>query len=130
MLIEPLHPLFCLQGVDCLTKSCDLNNDKACFYLHGMYMVGAIDSAKALNANEKPTPNANDKILPKNLEKAFAFAYKACELKNALACSNVSRMYAKGEGTQKNEEMAKKFAEMSANMRETLNKNAFYQHRT
>lgn len=102
-----------------LTKSCDMNNGNACFYLSGMHISGAegpiaakesIASQPLISSSEtsrkKPEKKSNELIVEKNMAKAFTFTYKACELKNMYACANLSQMYARGEGTEKNPEKA------------------------
>lgn len=63
-------------------------------------------------------------IIKKDMEKAFSFAYKACELKNVPACANVSFMYARGEGTEKNAEKAEKFKKIAIDMQNEVKKTA------
>lgn len=93
-----------------------MNNGNACFYLSGMHISGAegpiasnetepMISSTETNA-KKPVAKTKDFIVEKNMEKAFTFTYKACELKNMYACANLSQMYARGEGTEKNPEKA------------------------
>lgn len=80
-----------------------------------------------LSSTEKSTSKSqstrNELVLPKNMEKAFAFAYKACELKNMYACANVSQMYLRGEGTEKNEEKAEKFKKLALEIQDETKNN-------
>lgn len=126
-----------LQGVEYLTKSCDLNNANACFYLSGMHISGAqgpshpkpSDTEPLKSSTQKAQPsattvtNATDYVIEKNMEKAFAFTYKACELKNVYACANLSQMYARGEGTEKNAEKAEKFKKLVYDLEEQSKSN-------
>lgn len=93
-----------------------MNNGNACFYLSGMHISGAEgpiaskETQPLVSSTEsspkQPVAKKNDFIIEKNMEKAFTFSYKACELNNMYACANLSRMYARGEGTEKNPEKA------------------------
>lgn len=47
--------------------------------------------------------------IPKNMQCSFEHAVKACELKNIYACANISLMYKKGDGVQKNDELSEKY---------------------
>lgn len=109
-----------------------MNNGDACFYLSGMHISGAegpiapkeskteqtISSTNAV----KPKSNAksSDYIIEKNMEKAFGFTYKACELKNMYACANLSQMYARGEGTEMNPDKAEKFRKKAVELEEEM----------
>lgn len=57
-----------------------------------------------------------DYVVTQDMEKAFNFAYKACELKNIYACANLSQMYSRGDGTEKNAEKADKFKKIALEM--------------
>jgi len=52
----------------------------------------------------------------KNMEEAFKYSLKACELGNMAGCVNVSMMYAKGEGTEKNPVVAKEYGDIASEM--------------
>lgn len=62
-------------------------------------------------------------VVAKDMLKAFAFAYKACELKNMYACANVSQMYMRGEGTEKNNEKAEKYKQIAMEMQNEITHN-------
>lgn len=86
-----------------LQQSCDMDNGNACFYLAGMYTVG-IDSATPLyGLDEKAAAKVkpDDFRLQQNMEKAFAYTEKACELNSWRACFNLSSWYASGNGIEK-----------------------------
>lgn len=121
-----------------LTKSCDMNNGNACFYLSGMYMSGA-DSSFGPNANERTDVEKpkevekpkNSFVLQKDMKKAFALTAKACELNNFFACANLSRMYATGDGTKKSSEKSEQYKKKSEELREEINRKrilAQFQH--
>jgi len=52
----------------------------------------------------------------KNMEEAFKYSLKACELGSMAGCVNVSMMYAKGEGTEKNPVAAKEYGDIATEM--------------
>lgn len=115
-----------------------MNNATACFYLSGMHISGVQHSDdKTLitdNTNiAQNTPNNNtntvpmksssaaaDFVIQRDMNKAFQFAYKACELRNIYACANLSQMYARGDGTEKNEEKAEKFKKLAMEMQDEV----------
>lgn len=106
-----------------------MNNGNACFYLSGMYMSGA-DSSKSLSnseqfAAEKPKDAF---VLEKDMKKAFALSTKACELKNFYACANLSRMYALGDGTEKNLEKSEHYKKRADELHEEFNRQRILAH--
>lgn len=114
-----------------LTKSCDMNNGNACFYLSGMHISGAegpipsketqpLISSSELRSNKQPITRKSEFIVEKNMEKAFTFSYKACELNNMYACANLSQMYARGEGTAKNQEKAEIYKKKAIQLQEDV----------
>nr|CAH0113695.1 unnamed protein product [Daphnia galeata] len=80
-----------LQGIGFLNQSCDKGSGNSCHYLSGMYFMGVPD------------------VLEKNLTSAYDYSNKACDLGNIYACANLSRMYTKGDGVEKNLELANKY---------------------
>ncbi|XP_061402975.1 cytochrome c oxidase assembly factor 7 homolog [Musca vetustissima] len=114
------------KGLTYLTKSCDMNNATACFYLSGMHISGVQSKPEEYNphappASQKPVKDS-DYIVQKDMKKAFEFAYKACELRNMYACANLSQMYARGDGTEKNEKEAEKYKKLAIEMQEEIKK--------
>uniref|UniRef100_A0A0K8TQY0 Putative sel1 repeat-containing protein 1 n=1 Tax=Tabanus bromius TaxID=304241 RepID=A0A0K8TQY0_TABBR len=107
------------KGVELLTKSCEMNNATACFHLSGMHISGVQRQPDGTMSGEN---SGNEYIIHKDMKKAFDFAYKACELKNMYACANLSQMYARGDGTERNEEKAEKFKKMALEMQDELKK--------
>lgn len=95
-----------------------MNNGNACFYLSGMYMSGA-SSALSSTHTEVPTDGY---VLEKDMAKAFSFTTKACELKNFYACANLSRMYAVGDGTEKNPAKSEHYKKISEELRDEFNR--------
>lgn len=107
------------KGLEFLTKSCDMNNATACFYLSGMHISGVQKQAEDNPPkNQKKSEAAGEYIVLKDMKKAFDFAYKACELRNMYACANLSQMYARGDGTDKNEKEAEKYKKMAMEMQD------------
>ncbi|SPP89636.1 cytochrome c oxidase assembly factor 7 homolog [Drosophila guanche] len=116
------------KGLELLTKSCDMNNANACFYLSGMHISGVQTRTEpgAVPASSGPTPaktlKDSDYIVLKDMKKAFQFAFKACELRNVYACANLSQMYARGDGIEKNEKEAEKYKKLALEMQEEIKK--------
>ncbi|KAJ2938729.1 hypothetical protein O0L34_g3339 [Tuta absoluta] len=97
------------KGYNYLKKGCDNNEEMACHYLSGMYMTGVPRDPKQYNPHN-PDKNKNlDYLIKPDMKQAFQFAKKACELGNMYACANISMMYKKGDGCEKNEAESKKF---------------------
>ncbi|XP_016944280.1 cytochrome c oxidase assembly factor 7 homolog [Drosophila suzukii] len=121
------------KGLEFLTKSCDMNNATACFYLSGMHISGVQkkpdQSAATVSAGNESAPPAgktplkdSDYIVLKDMKKAFQFAHKACELRNMYACANLSQMYARGDGIEKNEKEAEKYKKLALEMQDEVKK--------
>lgn len=107
-----------IKGVDSLTKSCNMKNGTACFYLSGMFISGVLKQ----DENRPKNPQPSDFILEKDMKKAFEFAFKACDLDNMYACANLSQMYMKGDGTEKNEKKAEQFKKKALEMQDAIKK--------
>ncbi len=108
------------KGFDFLAKSCKMNNGTACFYLSGMHISGVLkDDFKATAGKE---PAKDQYIVQKDMTKAFDFASRACELNNMYACANLSQMYARGDGTKKDEKKAEQFKKKAQDMQDELKK--------
>ena len=105
------------KGMEALTKSCKMNNGTACFYLSGMFISGVHKTDDA-----KKSTNPDDYLVAKDMKKAFEFASKACELDNIYACANLSQMYMKGDGTERNEKKAEIFRKKALEMQDQLKK--------
>lgn len=94
-------------GVKQLKKACDMfNSEKACFYLSGIYLSGL------------------DGIIDKNYKEAYKLSLKSCEYGNPYACANLSQMHARGEGAQKNPELAATFKKRAVELQRELKKAA------
>ncbi|XP_014243822.1 cytochrome c oxidase assembly factor 7 homolog [Cimex lectularius] len=87
-----------LQGLSRLKKGCDANHADACHHLSSLYLDE--------NSNTKD-------FLSKDMKKAFEFAQKACHLGNIYACVNVSIMYRKGEGVEKDQKKSENYKKMA-----------------
>ena len=115
-----------------------MNNATACFYLSGLHISGVTTIPSPAEAEAQPKLSTSTKstnkstlsekvaqqefIIQKDMKKAFGFAYKACELKNAYACANLSQMYARGEGTEKNEANADKYRKIAIDIQDEVKK--------
>lgn len=75
------------------------------YYLSGLYLTGV--------------PN----VLEKNMETAYKYSLKACEQGNIFACANTSRMYHRGEGVEKNVELAEVYKKRVIEMEKQQNAN-------
>jgi len=95
------------ESIRQLKKACDMfNSEKACFYLSGIYLSGV------------------DNIIDKNYKEAYKFSLKTCELGNPYACANLSQMHSRGEGAQKNPELAETFKKRALQLQHELKKHA------
>lgn len=83
-----------LQGLKFLEKGCNDNSANSCYFASGLFIKG----------NEQ---------IPRNMTTAFEYSTKACNLGHPQACANLSQMYLKGEGTDQNAELAKKFQKIA-----------------
>lgn len=94
-------------------KACDKNDNMACHYLSSMYISGVPKNLEDFNPHD-PEKNKNiEYAIKPDFKEAFKYASKACELGHVYGCANVSIMYAKGEGVEKNEELAEKFKKIT-----------------
>lgn len=100
------------KGYNYLKKSCDQRDDLGCHYLCGMYISGVPKDPQILN---KPGVDKEkiDYLIKPDYKQAFQFAMKACEYGNVYGCANVSMMYAKGDGVEKNAELAEKYKKIT-----------------
>ncbi|XP_030747658.1 cytochrome c oxidase assembly factor 7 homolog [Sitophilus oryzae] len=92
-----------VKGLHLLEKACSGLNGVACYYLSGLYITGAKNGHKVGDKSVKEFD------VPRNMKKAFQYALEGCNLGNMYSCANVSQMYAKGDGTEKNETLAKEY---------------------
>ncbi|XP_058832597.1 cytochrome c oxidase assembly factor 7 homolog [Topomyia yanbarensis] len=123
------------KAFEYLKKSCEMNNGNACFYLSGMHISGILkdefntakvkeeldQKEKAFSKNPSSLPPAAY-VVERDMQKAFEFAYKACELRNMYACANLSQMYAKGDGIGKDEKKAEKYKQLAMEMQDEIKK--------
>ncbi|KAF7271022.1 hypothetical protein GWI33_016053 [Rhynchophorus ferrugineus] len=106
-----------LKGTKLLEKACKAQNASACYYLSGLYISGAKNGYKIGDSSVK------DHDIPRNMQKAFQYALEGCNLDNMYSCANLSQMYAKGEGVEKNEELAKKYKNKALDLLKDANSN-------
>lgn len=89
---EAKGPIDFPLGLKLLDKSCnEYKVEKACYHLAGLYLNGV--------------PG----YLERNTKEAHNISLQACELGNAYACANLSQMYLRGDGVEKNTELAEAF---------------------
>ncbi|XP_050292828.1 cytochrome c oxidase assembly factor 7 homolog [Anthonomus grandis grandis] len=108
-----------LKGMELLQKACAAQNGMACYYLSGLYIAGAKNGSSVGDKGEKDSFD-----IPRNMEKAFKYALEGCNLGNMYSCANVSQMYTKGDGVEKNLELADKYKKRALEMQEEATKNA------
>lgn len=92
-------------GMAFLKQSCDGGSNNGCFYLSALYLAGV--------------PG----VLEKDMKMAYELSNKGCELGNMYACANLSQMYTRGDGVEKNEELAAKYKAMALEMEKQLKAN-------
>lgn len=81
-----------IEGLKLLEKGCDGRFGLSCYFMGCIYLAGS-------------------EYISKDLNKAFTLTKKACDLGIAQACANVSIMYTKGDGIDKNEKLANFYKE-------------------
>lgn len=102
------------QGMEFLQESCEMGNGNSCLYVAGMYLVGVDNKSPLIGLPEKQAENVKVKefTLAKDMEKAFAFTQKGCDLDNWRACSNLYQWHETGfEGVEKNLDISKQYKE-------------------
>ncbi|VDP10632.1 unnamed protein product [Soboliphyme baturini] len=97
------HAVDVPRAFELLEKSCEAEIVESCFWLDKKFTSGYRE------------------IKP-NFEKAFKFAMKSCLLGLPQGCDSVSRHYEHGEGIQKDEEKARQYADLAAQIREEMRK--------
>ncbi|KAK8405752.1 hypothetical protein O3P69_001917 [Scylla paramamosain] len=88
------------KGLELLDKACSGNNAFSCYYISGIFIQGVKDN------------------ITKDMSKAFHYSMKACDLGNMYACANVSQMYRKGDGVEKDEAKSEEFKKKALDMQE------------
>lgn len=89
-------------------------------------MSGADSS---FNYSTVKVQNVKEKLeVAADMEKAFIFTKKACELKNIFACANLSQMYANGCGTQKNQEKSTHYKKVAEDLGEEYRRQRILAH--
>nr|CAD7262744.1 unnamed protein product [Timema shepardi] len=92
-----------IGGLALLEKGCEKDHAFCCYYISGIFISGI-----------KDTP------IQKDMDKAFKYSTKACELGSIHACANLSQMYSRGDGTPKNPELAERFKKKAIEMQDGL----------
>ncbi|KAF7995268.1 hypothetical protein HCN44_004740 [Aphidius gifuensis] len=82
-----------------LEKACHkLNEEKGCFILSTIYL-GSLKNEVEID-----------------LPKAFKLSMKSCDAGNPYACANISQMYARGEGIEKNDKLSESFKQRAISL--------------
>ncbi|CAG9854446.1 unnamed protein product [Phyllotreta striolata] len=106
------------KGMRILEKACKYENANACYYLSGMYIVGIKKDNLPGSLTDKG--NSDDYQVAKDMTRAFEFALKGCNLGNMYSCANLSQMYAKGEGVEKNQKLADEYKSKALDMQKEV----------
>lgn len=101
-----------------LEKACSGKNGNACYYLSGMYIAGVRKDNSSGDSNISQA-KLNFEI-PKDMKKAHHYALEGCSLGNMYSCANLSQMYSKGDGVEKNPELAEKYKIMALEMQKEI----------
>ncbi|RZF34092.1 hypothetical protein LSTR_LSTR011662 [Laodelphax striatellus] len=80
------------QGLEMYDKACNSEIADGCFALNTFYLFGS-----------------EEHNVTKDLPKAAKYAERGCDLDHLACCTNISHMYMRGDGVEKNETLAKKF---------------------
>ena len=92
-----LDPPSNVKGRDLLESGCKGNDASCCYRLSLIYLLGKHS-------------------FHRDLGEAFKYAKKGCELGSIYSCINLSQMYKRGEGTEKNEELAQQYKKRAQDM--------------
>jgi len=103
-----------LKGMQLLEKACSSQNGTACYYLSGLYIAGAKNGQKIGEKGHNDSPYD----VPRNMKKAFKYALEGCNLGNMYSCANLSQMYSKGDGVEKNQELANTYKARALELQE------------
>lgn len=98
-----------------------MGNGNACLYVAGMYLVGVDNKSPLIGLNEKQAQKTTvkDFTLAKDMEKAFEYTQKGCDLDNWRACSNLYNWYEYGsDGVEKNLDIANQYKEKAEKLLE------------
>lgn len=101
-----------------LEKACSGKNGNACYYLSGMYIVGVKKENSVVNTSTSQATEEFD--IPKDMKRAYQYALEGCNLGNMYSCANLSQMYSKGDGVEKNAEMAEKYKQIALEMQKEI----------
>ncbi|KAG8285856.1 Cytochrome c oxidase assembly factor 7 [Homalodisca vitripennis] len=91
------------QAMALFEKGCEGKHHESCYHLSGVFMEGY--------EREK---------IAKDMKRCFDYTLKACDLDNMYACANLSLMYQKGDGVEKNPELAKKYRTKAEDLQEAV----------
>lgn len=88
-----------------MDKACDDKLGQACFNLSSIYFNGI--------------PEAG---IHKDLRKVFEYSVKGCDYLHVNACANAALMLSKGDGVEKNPELAQKYREKTKELYDQMTK--------
>ena len=88
-----------------LVKGCEYEDMMSCFRLSSLYIKGKEGVAQ-------------------DMHKAFNYSLLCCDKDNPYACANVSMMYRKGEGVDKNIEKADHYKRLALNLQDSTKEKA------
>ena len=80
------------KGVKLLDTACKNDHQSSCFNLSAIYIKGLMG-------------------VEIDMKKALEYSAKSCDLGHIYGCANTSRIYAIGDGVEKDEKLAAKFKE-------------------
>ncbi|KAK7583878.1 hypothetical protein V9T40_004841 [Parthenolecanium corni] len=91
------------KSLELMNKACTEGVGRACFNLSSIHYLGL----PAIS-------------LKKDLTKVLEYSIKGCDNMHVQACVNTSLMYSKGEGTPKNEKLAKVYEEKARELHKQM----------
>jgi len=92
---EPLDPK---MASELFKRACEGDIGEGCYRYASMFIKGV------------------EGVIQKDMEEAFKFSLKACELGDLSGCVNTSMMFARGDGVEKNPEKAEQYGRLSQQM--------------
>jgi len=88
-------------AAEMLRNGCKVNDIPACFRLSTYYITG-------------------QQGMERDMKQAFTYSKIACDADHILACHNLSRMYAEGQGIEQNQELADYYKKKTKQMHKEM----------
>jgi len=107
-----------LKGMELLEKACLRQNANACYYLSGMYISGVKKPNVKVKEYEKLNKDSYE--VKRDMKRAFKYTLDGCNLGHIYSCVNLSQMYSRGDGVEKNAELAEKYKKIALEMQEEM----------